>query len=130
MVSISPSCPHVPQQPQYCLALQPLSTRREVTVSALQPSASVSSDWLAAMIFNARAISAAADAIPLPYVKGVLGTAVFLLETVDKVQKNREGMKELCADTVDIINVVRDRISVHTDTAAIQFKAQCEELER
>ncbi|KAJ7703739.1 hypothetical protein B0H17DRAFT_1194214 [Mycena rosella] len=96
----------------------------------LQPSASGSSDWLAMMIFNARAISTAADAIPLPYVKGVFGTAVFLLETVNTVQKNREDMKELCADTVDIITVVRDRISAHTDTAAIQFKAQCEELER
>ncbi|KAJ7703744.1 hypothetical protein B0H17DRAFT_1194217 [Mycena rosella] len=96
----------------------------------LQPSASGSSDWLAMMIFNARAISAAADAIPLPYVKGVFGTAVFLLETVDKVEKNREGMKELCADTVDIITIVRDRISAHINTAAIQSKAQCEELER
>ncbi|KAJ7703683.1 P-loop containing nucleoside triphosphate hydrolase protein [Mycena rosella] len=95
----------------------------------LHPSASPSSDWLGTMILNARAVSAAADTIPLPYVKGVFGTAVFLLETVDTVQKNREDMKELCADTVDIITVVRDRISSHRDTAAIQFKAQCEELE-
>ncbi|KAJ7703670.1 hypothetical protein B0H17DRAFT_1194160 [Mycena rosella] len=96
----------------------------------LQPSASDSSDWLATMIFNAKAITAAADTIPFPYVKGVFGTAVFLLETVDKVQKNREDMKQLCADTVDIITVVRDRVSSHRDTAAIQFKARCEELER
>ncbi|KAJ7668844.1 hypothetical protein B0H17DRAFT_219425 [Mycena rosella] len=96
---------------------------------SLQPSASRSSDWLGAMILSARAISAAADAIPLPYVKGVFGAAVFLLETINKVQKNREDMMDLCADTVDIITVVRDRISAHTDTAAIQFKAQCEELE-
>ncbi|KAJ7690249.1 hypothetical protein B0H17DRAFT_1201815 [Mycena rosella] len=96
----------------------------------LHPSASLSSDWLGTMILNARAISAAADTIPLPYVKGVFGTAVFLLEAVDKVQKNREDMKELCADTMDIITVVRDQISSHRDTAAIQFKAQCEELER
>ncbi|KAJ7703625.1 hypothetical protein B0H17DRAFT_1231479 [Mycena rosella] len=46
-----------------------------------------------------------------------------------RFQKNREDMKELRADTVDIITVVRDRISAHTDTAAIQFKAQCKELE-
>ncbi|KAJ7115203.1 P-loop containing nucleoside triphosphate hydrolase protein, partial [Mycena epipterygia] len=39
-------------------------------------------------------------------------------------------MKELCADTVDIITVVRDQISAHGDTAAIKFKGQCEELER
>ncbi|KAJ7668855.1 hypothetical protein B0H17DRAFT_1209902 [Mycena rosella] len=96
---------------------------------ALQPGASRSSDWLGVMILNARAISAAADAIPLPYVKGVFGAAVFLLETIDKVQKNREDTKELCADTMDIITIVRDRIPAHTDTAAIQFKAQCEELE-
>ncbi|KAJ7703681.1 hypothetical protein B0H17DRAFT_1194168 [Mycena rosella] len=81
------------------------------------------------MIFNAKAITAGAESLPFPYVKGVFGTAVFFLETVERLQKNRENMKELCADTMEIITIVRDRILAHTDTAAIQFKAQCEELE-
>ncbi|KAJ7485741.1 hypothetical protein FB451DRAFT_1363568 [Mycena latifolia] len=92
-------------------------------------SPSSNSGWLPVLIFNAKAITAAAEALPFPYVKGVFGMAVFLLETVEKVQKNRDDMKELCADTVDIITVIRDRISFHRDTAALQFKAQCEGLE-
>ncbi|KAJ7689993.1 hypothetical protein B0H17DRAFT_600191 [Mycena rosella] len=97
-----------------------------------KPSLSSSSDtdWLTTLIFNARAIAAGMEALPFPYVKGVFGTAVFLLETVEKVERNRESMKELCADTVDIITVVRDQIISHRDTAAIQFKTQCAELER
>jgi hypothetical protein len=52
---------------------------------------------------------------------------VFLFQ---KVQKNRDSMKELCTDTLDIITVIRDRIGFHRDTTAIQFQTQCEELER
>ncbi|KAJ7463350.1 hypothetical protein FB451DRAFT_1370786 [Mycena latifolia] len=96
----------------------------------LKPAPSSNSDWLPAFIFTAKAISAAGESLPFPYVKGVFGSAVFLLETVQEVQKNRDNMKELCADTVDIITVIRDRVSFHRDTAALQFKAQCEEFER
>ncbi|KAJ7478288.1 hypothetical protein FB451DRAFT_1452605 [Mycena latifolia] len=90
---------------------------------------SSNSNWLASLLLNARAINAAAESLPLPYVKGVFGTAVFLLETVEKVKRNRDELKQLCADVVDIITVVRDRISFHRDTAALQFKVQCEELD-
>ncbi|KAJ7703737.1 hypothetical protein B0H17DRAFT_1040951 [Mycena rosella] len=86
-------------------------------------------DWLTPLIFNAKAIAAGSETLPFPYVKGVFGTAIFFLETAETVQKNRESMKELCAETVDIITVVRDQISFHKDAGAIQFKAKCEELE-
>ncbi|KAJ7463238.1 hypothetical protein FB451DRAFT_1370716 [Mycena latifolia] len=97
---------------------------------ALEPPSSSDSPWLTTLIFNARAIAAAAESLPFPYVKGLFGTAAFLLETVEKVQRNRDSMRELCADVVDIINVIRDRITSHRDTAALQFKAQCEELDQ
>ncbi|KAJ7841848.1 P-loop containing nucleoside triphosphate hydrolase protein [Mycena leptocephala] len=82
------------------------------------------------LIFNAKTIRAATESLPFPYLQGVFGAAVFLLETVQKVQKNRDSMKELCTDTLDIITVIRDRIGFHRDTTAIQFQTQCEELER
>ncbi|KAJ7446583.1 hypothetical protein FB451DRAFT_1537503 [Mycena latifolia] len=102
---------------------------RESPFQPIKPSPSFGADWLAALIFNARAITAAAEALPFPYVKGVFGSVVFLLETVEKVQKNRDQLKELCADTVDVITVLRDQISCHGDTAALKFKGQCEELQ-
>ncbi|KAJ7112079.1 hypothetical protein C8R44DRAFT_856290 [Mycena epipterygia] len=98
-----------------------------------QPSSKPSLDsnpaWLETLLFNAKLITTGADALPFPYVKGVFGTVVFLLEAVQTVKQNQESMKELCRDTVDIISVLRDQISMHGDTAAIKFKTQCEELE-
>ncbi|KAJ7080691.1 P-loop containing nucleoside triphosphate hydrolase protein [Mycena epipterygia] len=95
----------------------------------LKPSPTSKSAWLETLIFNAKLITSGADALPFPYVKGVFGTVVFLLEAVEKVNKNQNSMKELCVDTVDIITILRDQISSHGDTAALKFKGQCEELE-
>ncbi|KAJ7124274.1 hypothetical protein C8R44DRAFT_852217 [Mycena epipterygia] len=69
--------------------------------------------WLEARLFNAKLITAGADAFPFPYVKGIFGTVVFLLEAVQKVKQNQENMKELS----------------HGDTATLKFKTQCKELE-
>ncbi|KAJ7121177.1 hypothetical protein C8R44DRAFT_172542 [Mycena epipterygia] len=85
--------------------------------------------WLEALLFNAKLITTGADALPFPYVKGVFGTVVFLLEAVQTVKQNQESMKELCGDTVDIITLLREQISVHGNTAALKFKTQCEELD-
>ncbi|KAJ7081514.1 hypothetical protein C8R44DRAFT_905347 [Mycena epipterygia] len=99
-----------------------------LNVSA-KPSKTSSPAWLEGLLFNAKLIMAGADAFPFPYVKGIFGTVVFLLEAVQKVKQNQESMKELCGDTVDIITVLHDQISAHGDTAALKFKTQCEELE-
>ncbi|KAJ7106302.1 hypothetical protein C8R44DRAFT_858347, partial [Mycena epipterygia] len=100
-----------------------------VSSTSSKPSPTSNPAWLEALLFNAKVITAGADAFPFPYVKGVFGTVVFLLEAVQKVKQNQESMKELCGDTVDIITVLRDQISTHGDTAALKFKTQCEELE-
>ncbi|KAJ7115189.1 hypothetical protein C8R44DRAFT_709653 [Mycena epipterygia] len=38
-------------------------------------------------------------------------------------------MKELCADTVDIITIIQDQLISHEKTSTLKFKAQCEELQ-
>ncbi|KAJ7089127.1 hypothetical protein C8R44DRAFT_441268 [Mycena epipterygia] len=88
------------------------------------------SDWLATSLLTARAVTAAAECIPFPYVKGVFGTFVIILETVEKLKRNRDDLKELCQDTVEIITIVRNEIVYHGTTAAVRFKEQCEQLER
>ncbi|KAJ7792583.1 P-loop containing nucleoside triphosphate hydrolase protein, partial [Mycena leptocephala] len=87
-------------------------------------------DWLAGSLVAAKAMRAAADSLPFPYVKVVFGSVVILLETVEKVKKNRDDLRGLCGDTVDIIRIVRDQIASHGDTAALKFKGLCEDLER
>ncbi|KAJ7463359.1 hypothetical protein FB451DRAFT_1180451 [Mycena latifolia] len=74
---------------------------------ASEPAPSSNSDWLPAFIFTAKAIAAAGESLPFPYVKGVFGSAVFLLETVQKVQKNRDSMKELLLQ--DVVEAVHHR---------------------
>ncbi|KAJ7139189.1 P-loop containing nucleoside triphosphate hydrolase protein [Mycena epipterygia] len=94
-----------------------------------QSSPSSSPAWLETLIFNARVVTTGAEALPFPYVKGLLGMVVFLLDTVDKMKKNQDSMKELCGDAVEIITILRDQISSNGDTAALKFKGKCEELE-
>ncbi|KAJ7120147.1 hypothetical protein C8R44DRAFT_853472 [Mycena epipterygia] len=105
------------------------SPQNAISRPSSKPSPSSNPGWLEALLFNAKMITAGADALPFSYVKGVFGTVVFLLEAVQKVKQNQESMKELCGDTVDIITVLQDQISAHGDTAALKFKIQCEDLE-
>ncbi|KAJ7108938.1 hypothetical protein C8R43DRAFT_184305 [Mycena crocata] len=87
------------------------------------------SDWLGNSLLAAKIVTSAAECAPFPYLKGVFGTGVVLLETVEKVKKNRENLKELCENTVEIITIVRDQIVAHGDSAATKFKSKCNELE-
>ncbi|KAJ7904115.1 hypothetical protein B0H13DRAFT_1881787 [Mycena leptocephala] len=61
------------------------------------------SDWLAPTIVAARMITAASECLPFPYVKGAFGMVVILLETVEKVKKNRDDLKELCTTAMEIM---------------------------
>ncbi|KAJ7027446.1 hypothetical protein C8F04DRAFT_1294306 [Mycena alexandri] len=87
------------------------------------------SEWLAPAILTARTITTASECAPFPYIKGVSGTVVILLETIEKVKKNREDLKELCNTTTEIITILHDQILTHGNTAAVKFKVLCEELE-
>ncbi|KAJ6506444.1 hypothetical protein DFH09DRAFT_282324 [Mycena vulgaris] len=87
------------------------------------------SDWLAASLTTAKLIAAGAECIPFPYVKGVFGTVVVILETVEKVKRNRDDLKELCGNIVEIIKIIQDQLVAHGDTGALKFKGLCEDLE-
>ncbi|KAJ6547973.1 hypothetical protein DFH09DRAFT_632327 [Mycena vulgaris] len=86
------------------------------------------SDWLAALLTTAKVIAAGAECIPFPYVKGVFGTVVVILETVEKVKRNRDDLKELCGNIVEIIKIIQDQLVAHGDTGALKFKGLCEDL--
>ncbi|KAJ6547944.1 hypothetical protein DFH09DRAFT_1281699 [Mycena vulgaris] len=86
------------------------------------------SDWLAASLTTAKLIAAGAECIPFPYVKGVFGTVVVILETVEKVKRNRDDLKELCGNIVEIIKIIQDQLVAHGDSGALKFKGLCENL--
>ncbi|KAJ7850237.1 hypothetical protein B0H13DRAFT_54989 [Mycena leptocephala] len=88
------------------------------------------SDWLAPTIVAAKMITAAGECLPFPYVKGAFGMVVILLETVEKVKKNRDDLKELCTTVMEIMYILQDQISLHGDTGAVKLKGLCEDFER
>ncbi|KAJ6580477.1 hypothetical protein DFH09DRAFT_294754 [Mycena vulgaris] len=89
---------------------------------------SESSNWLANSLLAAKTITAAAEYTPFPYIKGAFGLVVILLETVEKVKKNRDDLKELCEDIMEIVTIVQDQLMAHGDKAAVNLKNDCERL--
>ncbi|KAJ7637819.1 hypothetical protein B0H17DRAFT_1339476, partial [Mycena rosella] len=104
------------------------STRRG-PFGVLSPSSESKSDWLETSLTTAKGVTAAAECLPFPYVKGVFGLVVIILETVEKVKKNRDDVKELCDNIMEIVKIIQDQLSSHGDTAAVKFKGLCEDLE-
>ncbi|KAJ7744119.1 hypothetical protein B0H16DRAFT_1560264 [Mycena metata] len=88
---------------------------------------SQSTDWLSQMIQAVRTIAAGADFVALPYVKTALGTIVVLLETVDKLKKNREDLRDLCASTVEILLILRNEICTNGGALGVRFAGLCED---
>ncbi|KAJ7474070.1 hypothetical protein FB451DRAFT_1367085 [Mycena latifolia] len=105
------------------------------------------SDWLGPALLAAKTITAGAECVPFPYVKGAFGVIVILLETVEvqyllvlidgmfnhrflqKAKKNRDDLREVCENSTEIMKIVQDQISSHGSTAAEKLKGVCEELE-
>ncbi|KAJ7448968.1 hypothetical protein FB451DRAFT_1567112 [Mycena latifolia] len=85
-------------------------------------------DWLCSMTFAVRTMAAGAELVPLPYIRVAFDAVVLFLETADKVKKNREDLKDLCASMVEIVVLLRDEISVNGNTGAIRFKNLCEDF--
>ncbi|KAJ7104954.1 hypothetical protein C8R44DRAFT_886965 [Mycena epipterygia] len=106
------------------------STEGSSPTSATSSASSARADWLDISLLTAKTITAAAECVPFPYVKGVCGTVVVLLETIEKVKKNRDDWKELCETTMNIITIVHSQLLVHGDSGATHFKQLCEELEK
>ncbi|KAJ7480563.1 hypothetical protein FB451DRAFT_1365055 [Mycena latifolia] len=99
----------------------------DATFRPLKPKSK--SDWLGPSILTAKTIAAGTECALFPYVKGAFGMIVILLETVEKVKKNRDDLKDLCESSMEIMKIIQDQISSHGDTAAVKFKSLCEEFE-
>ncbi|KAF8152753.1 hypothetical protein K438DRAFT_1778364 [Mycena galopus ATCC 62051] len=102
--------------------------------SCLEPESGV--DWFTASLMTAKGLSAAANCLPFPYVDCVFKLVVVFLETVEVVnvisvvqlKKNRDDLRELSENTVEIMRIISDYIS--SKTAASKLRGLCEELER
>ncbi|KAJ7895214.1 hypothetical protein B0H14DRAFT_2681616 [Mycena olivaceomarginata] len=89
---------------------------------------SVSQDWLAHMILTVKTIAAGAEFVPVPYIRAAFGTVVILLETVDKMKKNRDDLLDLCESLVEIVRLLQAEISAHGQVAGVRFMGLCKDF--
>ncbi|KAJ7804644.1 hypothetical protein B0H14DRAFT_2883501 [Mycena olivaceomarginata] len=78
---------------------------------------SSSNGWLAEMLLTAKTIAAGAECVPIPCVRAAFGLLVIFLETVNTMQRNREDLKDLCGNAVEIVTILQGEMSAHGETA-------------
>ncbi|KAF7333469.1 FabD/lysophospholipase-like protein [Mycena venus] len=64
-------------------------------------------DWLGPLIVTARAFAAGTEALPIPYIRAAFGSVVVLLETVERVKKNRNDLEDLCKNAIEIMAILQ-----------------------
>ncbi|KAF7365948.1 Kinase-like protein [Mycena venus] len=89
---------------------------------------STAKDWLAHGILTVKTIAAGAEFIPFPYIRAAFSTVVIFLETVDKMKKNRDDLQELCAGTVEIVQLLQAELSARGHAAGVRFMGHCEDF--
>ncbi|KAJ7210420.1 hypothetical protein GGX14DRAFT_565632 [Mycena pura] len=95
-----------------------------------QPSVdSTTTEWLEPLLLVARAGVAAGEACSIPYVKGAFSVVVLLLETIQTMGKNRDDLKDLCDNSVKIMDIIQRRISSQQGTRADKLIELCKEFE-
>ncbi|KAJ7192925.1 hypothetical protein GGX14DRAFT_405982 [Mycena pura] len=76
-------------------------------------SSASSSDWLGPSLLAARAMTAAADSAPFP----------------QKVKKNRDNLKQLCGNIIEIMKVVQSHAHFYEDSDATKLENVCMDFE-
>ncbi|KAJ7881982.1 hypothetical protein B0H14DRAFT_1491037 [Mycena olivaceomarginata] len=104
------------------------SPRETDTLDLPLMSGSAAQDWLANMILTVKTIAAGAEFIPVPYIRGAFGTVVILLETVDKMKKNRDDLLDLCESIVEIVRLLQAEVSAHGNVTGVRLMPLCEDF--
>ncbi|KAJ7278519.1 hypothetical protein C8J57DRAFT_1577215 [Mycena rebaudengoi] len=91
------------------------------------PATRNSPDRLANLILTSKTLTAAADLMPFPYVKGALGPLIPILEAVQKMRKNRDDFEDLCESIVNTVTIL-EKITPHGADATNSLKRLCEDL--
>ncbi|KAK0232071.1 hypothetical protein EDD85DRAFT_99561 [Armillaria nabsnona] len=73
---------------------------------------------------------AAGELAPFPYIKGLCGCAVVVLEAIEKAGKNNEDLLDLADSIGKTIEMVQNTVKEHGESSALHFCNVCEELGR
>ncbi|KAJ7252033.1 hypothetical protein C8J57DRAFT_1723042 [Mycena rebaudengoi] len=92
------------------------------------PATRNSLDRLANLILTSKTLTATAELLPFPYVKGALGPLIPILEAVQKMRKNRDDFEDLCESIVNTVSIL-EKIIPHGANATNSLKRLCEDLQ-
>ncbi|PBK83458.1 hypothetical protein ARMGADRAFT_670479 [Armillaria gallica] len=72
---------------------------------------------------------AAGELAPFPYIKGLCGCAVVVLETIERAGKNNEDLLDLADSIGKTIEMVQNTVKEHGENSALRFRDVCAEFE-
>ncbi|PBK83473.1 hypothetical protein ARMGADRAFT_1019036 [Armillaria gallica] len=72
---------------------------------------------------------AAGEMAPFPYIKGLCGCAVLVLEAIEKAGKNNEDLLDLADSIGKTVEMVQNTVAEHEESRALRFRDACAELE-
>ncbi|KAK0496533.1 hypothetical protein EDD18DRAFT_209148 [Armillaria luteobubalina] len=72
---------------------------------------------------------AAGELAPFPYIKGLCGCAVLVLEVIAKAGKNNEDLLNLADSVQKTIEMIKSTVTEHGESSALRFRNVCAELE-
>ncbi|KAK0496522.1 hypothetical protein EDD18DRAFT_208783 [Armillaria luteobubalina] len=72
---------------------------------------------------------AAGELAPFPYIKGLCGCAVLVLEAIENAGKNNEDLLDLADSVQKTIEMVKSAVTEHEESSALRFRDVCVELE-
>ncbi|KAK0431640.1 hypothetical protein EV421DRAFT_141078 [Armillaria borealis] len=81
-------------------------------------------------IHIAKVATAAGEMAPFPYIKGLCGCAVLILEVIEKAGKNDEDLLDLAESIGKTMKMVQDTVIEHGGDTAPRFRDVCSELEK
>ncbi|KAJ7736419.1 hypothetical protein B0H16DRAFT_1573709 [Mycena metata] len=87
---------------------------------------SATTEWLPNMIFVVKNVATGAEFLPFPFMQTTFSALVLLLETVEKVIKNRDDLRDLCSGALEIVLIIQGEISAHPNSVAARFLTLCE----
>ncbi|PBK92665.1 hypothetical protein ARMGADRAFT_169130 [Armillaria gallica] len=81
-------------------------------------------------IHIAKVAAAAGEMAPFPYIKGLCGCVVLILEVIEKAGKNDEDLLDLAESIGKTMKMVQDTVMEHGGGTAPRFRGVCTEFEK
>ncbi|KAK0471993.1 hypothetical protein IW261DRAFT_821017 [Armillaria novae-zelandiae] len=85
---------------------------------------------IGAWIQFAKLAAAAGEMAPFPYIKGVAGCIVTILEIIELAGKNNKDLQDLAESIGTTIRIIKETVQAHGDTSAIHFRDICVEIQK